>query len=252
VSLDTKIQELIARGALFVVNHSGGKDSQAMLIKVRELVPAAQLLVVHAVLPEVDWDGCEAHARATSAGLEFVSVRAGKTFFQMVEHRQNWPSPQYRQCTSDLKRGPLEKAIRHHLKARGLSLIVNCMGLRGEESCQRARAEVFKLNAKNSKAGREWYDWLPIHDMSTEEVFAVIAGAGQEPFWVYKAGLSRASCSFCIMASKADLQVAARLRADLYARYVAVEKAIGKTVFMKNKKPIGLEDYIGVKVKECA
>ncbi len=33
------IADLAARGTLFVVNHSGGKDSQAMFHVVRRLVP---------------------------------------------------------------------------------------------------------------------------------------------------------------------------------------------------------------------
>jgi DNA sulfur modification protein DndC len=33
------ILNLIARGALFVCNSSGGKDSQAMFLTLRELVP---------------------------------------------------------------------------------------------------------------------------------------------------------------------------------------------------------------------
>ena len=55
------IQKLVARGALFVVNHSGGKDSQAMFLYLFGLVPKEQLLIIHAVLPEVDWPDIESH-----------------------------------------------------------------------------------------------------------------------------------------------------------------------------------------------
>ncbi|MFX6782263.1 phosphoadenosine phosphosulfate reductase, partial [Acinetobacter baumannii] len=40
-------QELIneiRQNALFVINHSGGKDSQAMMIKLLEFVPKEQIL----------------------------------------------------------------------------------------------------------------------------------------------------------------------------------------------------------------
>ena len=52
-----EIPALIDRGALFIINDSAGKDSQAMKIKLRSIVPADQLVVVHAELPEVEWDG---------------------------------------------------------------------------------------------------------------------------------------------------------------------------------------------------
>jgi hypothetical protein len=46
------IETLRDRGALFVISHSAGKDSQAQTILVRSLVPAAQIVVVHARFPK--------------------------------------------------------------------------------------------------------------------------------------------------------------------------------------------------------
>ena len=133
--INEEIKQLIDRGALFVINHSGGKDSQAMTIKLRKIVPAERILVIHADLPEADWPGTWDHVVNTCDGLEIQQVVAVKTFFDMVRHRQMWPSPKYRQCTSDLKRGPIEKSIRHHIKENNLDgLVVNCMGIRAEES----------------------------------------------------------------------------------------------------------------------
>lgn len=245
--INETIQNLIGRGALFVVNHSGGKDSQAMLIELRAVIPAAQLLVIHADLPEVDWPGIREHIDATAAGLPIIVCRATKTFFQMVERRGMFPSPQQRQCTSDLKRGPIEREIRRYLLAhpefRGL--VVNCMGLRAQESSSRARLETFKLSTKNSVAGREWYEWLPIHELSTPQVFETIAAAGQKPHWAYAAGMSRLSCCFCIMGNRADTQTAARLNPELYRRYVETERRIGKTFRMP--KDGDLETFTGIK-----
>jgi len=229
-----EITDLITYGALFVCNHSGGKDSQAMLIKLREIVPDDQLLVIHAHLPEVEWEGTIDHIRATIGDLPFIECQSVKTFFEMVERRGMFPSPQQRQCTSDLKRGPIEREVRRYLKAnpRFNGQIVNCMGLRAEESANRAKASTFKFNARNSKAGREWYDWLPIHDMTKDEVFASIASAGQSPHWAYAAGMTRLSCCFCIMSSQADLCTAARLKPELAARYIMMERRIGHTMNM--------------------
>lgn len=210
-------------------------------------------MVIHADLPGVEWEGTKEHAEKISEGLPFVVVKAEKTFFDMVNHRQNWPSPSYRQCTSDLKRGPIEKAIRHWIKDKSLNgIIVNCMGLRAQESCTRAKAVPFKKNERNSKAGREWYDWLPIHGWNKDDVILTVKKAGQQLHWAYQY-VSRLSCVFCIMGNRADLTAAAKLNPELYAQYVAKEKEIGKTMFAhrKNGKVVqtGLEEITGIKAK---
>jgi 3'-phosphoadenosine 5'-phosphosulfate sulfotransferase (PAPS reductase)/FAD synthetase len=231
------ISELIARGALFVCNSSGGKDSQAMFLTLRELVPANQLIVVHAHLAEVEWDGSIDFIKSTIGDTALVIAHPSKTFFDMVEHRGMFPSPSTRQCTSDLKRGPIEREIRRYLKAHPEfgGLVVNCMGMRAEESPGRSKLQTFKRSELNSKAGREWYDWLPIHDLTTEQVFEIIRAAGQEPFWTYGAGMQRKSCSFCIMACQSDLTIAAKLRPELYQRYVDTERRLGFTLSMSRR-----------------
>lgn len=247
-----EIQDLVDRGALFVVNHSGGKDSQAMTIWLRHFVPADQLLVSHAHLRGMEWEGTLDHIKATIGNMPLRVVHARKSFFEMVKHRQMFPSPSHRQCTSDLKRAPLEKAVRHALIERGDGLVVNCMGIRAQESPRRAKAVPFKFNKRNSKAGREWYDWLPIFDMLVEEVFETIKHAGERPHWAYQAGMSRLSCCFCIMASLDDLKTSARLNPDLYASVVALEKEVGHTMIMprKGQDPRGLELITGIPIKE--
>src|SRR5277367_6764995 len=128
-----EIHDLIAREALFVFNHSAGKDSQAMTAVLRTLVPPAQCLVIHADLGEVEWDGNVDHIKATIGKLPLIVCRNdNKTLLEMVERRGMWPSPSQRQCTSDLKRGPIEREIRRHLKAHPEfgGLVVSCMGIR--------------------------------------------------------------------------------------------------------------------------
>jgi 3'-phosphoadenosine 5'-phosphosulfate sulfotransferase (PAPS reductase)/FAD synthetase len=233
--IPAEILDLIARGATFIINHSGGKDSQAQTIFLRQIVPAAQLVVVHAELPEVDWDGIKEHIEATVGGLPVHYCTAASTFFGMVERRGMFPSPTNRQCTSDLKRTPIERTIRAIAKATGQTLFVDCVGLRAEESTPRANAKVFRFDAKNSKAGREIYTWLPIHHWTTTQVFAAIELAGQQPHWAYAAGMTRLSCCFCIMSSKGDIKTAARLRPALLARIAATERRLGRAMMMPAK-----------------
>jgi 3'-phosphoadenosine 5'-phosphosulfate sulfotransferase (PAPS reductase)/FAD synthetase len=237
-----KIMELVERGALFYVSHSGGKDSQAMYAALKIHVPDHQIVVVHADLGEVEHEGTQEHIRA-NISHELHVVRAVKTFFEMVERRAksrpdvpSWPSSATRQCTSDLKRGPIHKFIRNDMKARGALLALNCTGIRAEESPARSKKEPLKLNRALSKAGREVYEYMPIHHLTTKQIFWIIKNAGQEPFHIYMdttehKGNDRMSCVFCIMANKNDLRNGARWRPELLQKISDLEAKTGWTFF---------------------
>lgn len=244
-SWEDELDQLVARGALFVANHSGGKDSQVQLIRLLERVPVSQMVVVHASLGPMEWPGAMELARdqACAAGLPFIVAKAAKTFLEMVERRfesrpevPSWPSASTRQCTSDLKRGPIQREIRRYAKANGFKTIVNCLGLRAQESPGRAKRAVFsRMGISNSVS--TWYEWLPIHDMRTTEVFAAIEAAGQEPHYAYALGNDRLSCVFCIMASKPDLRNGRIKHPELFEQYVALEQRTGYTMHM-NRIPL--------------
>ena len=244
--LTPQISQLIKDGALVICDHSGGKDSQSMFAYLKALVPKEQLVVIHAHLPGVDWEGVVEHIHNTIDGYEYHEVCAGKTFLEMVERRGMWPGAETRQCTSDLKRGPIEKRIRAICKERGCNIVINCMGIRAEESSSRAKKNPWKLNIKNSVAGREWYEWYPIFEKKIDWVWDTIAESFQQPHWAYGAGMSRLSCCFCILASKNDLKTAATLRPDLLDTYDALERKINHTLVApaKGKSPVFLKDYI--------
>lgn len=242
----TGIQSLIEAGALFVSNHSGGKDSQAMLIKLLDVIPARQLVVVHASLGAVEWPGALELARdqAKAADLPFVVATARKTLLEMVARRfanrpevPSWPSASTRQCTSDLKRGPIQREVRRYAKANGFKTIVNCLGLRAQESPGRAKRQVFRKNETDSNSVLTWYEWLPVHEMNTDEVFAAIRESGQQPHYAYALGNERLSCVFCIMASRNDLRNGARHHPELLEQYAALEARTGYTMHM-NRIPI--------------
>ena len=143
-------------------------------------------------------------------------------------------SPEFSQrwCTAThFKRTPIERELRRFLKLnpRFGGRLINCLGIRRDESAARAKRVPWRRNERLSVAGREVFDWLPIFDLSTEEVFRVIRDAGQSPHWIYR-HLSRCSCSFCIFSSPEDLRRAAELRPELYRRYAEIERRIGHTL----------------------
>lgn len=96
----------------------------------------------------------------------YVARNQNKTYLEMVRVRGKFPSAQFRQCTSDLKRGPIQKFIRqlpHPVQ-------INCMVMRAQESAQRARQEPWSQDESLSKAGRTVFNWLPIFTETTEDV----------------------------------------------------------------------------------
>ena len=231
------VQDLIRRGAVFYIAHSGGKDSQAMYARIRRRVPHERIVVVHADLGKVEWQGVQDHIRATISH-ELQVVRAGKTFFDLVRHRAKtypdvpaFPGARRRQCTSDLKRDPIQKFIRRDMNARGATLAVNCIGLRAEESRSRSRRPAWSLSKKLTNTRRTVYEWLPIHQLTTEQVFGEIRRAEQQPFRAYATGNRRLSCVFCIFGCPGDIANGRRERPGLYQEYRDLEHETGWTLF---------------------
>lgn len=109
------------------------------------------------------------------------------------------------------------------------------MGLRAAESAGRAKKDAFRKNESISNSVATWYEWLPIHALTTDEVFATIREDGQTPHAAYAAGNERLSCMFCIMGSRRDLQNAARHNPALLAKYIELEQRIGYTMHMSRR-----------------
>ena len=157
-----------------------------MTILLSRIVPLEQLLIVHAPLGEVEWPGTVNFIESTlPAGVPFIlaPIASGKSLLETVEQRGRWPSPKARYCTAGHKRGPIERELRRHLRAhpRFERRLVNAMGLRRDESRERAKRDPWRRNERMSVAGREVYDWLPVFDLTTEDIFRVIDEAGQSP-----------------------------------------------------------------------
>ena len=104
---------------VMVINHSGGKDSMRMLGLVREEFPELPTISVMAdtgfehefPISARAWVRERCRSVRNPVPVEVVRNRK-RTYLEMVEQRGKFPSAQFRQCTSDLKRGPIERFIR--------------------------------------------------------------------------------------------------------------------------------------------
>jgi 3'-phosphoadenosine 5'-phosphosulfate sulfotransferase (PAPS reductase)/FAD synthetase len=224
---------------VILVNSSAGKDSQAMLDLVVEQATAAgvrdRIVVVHADLGRVEWQGTRdlAARQAAHYGLRFeVVAREQGDLLAHVAERGMWPSSKARYCTSDHKRDQVTKLITRLVAelptAKGTpGRVLNCIGIRAEESPTRAQLQTFERN-KRASSGRRIVDtWHPIHAWTVAEVWARIAASGVEHHRAYDLGMKRLSCCFCVFAPTSALVIAGRHNRALLAEYVALEVRIG-------------------------
>lgn len=226
---------------VILLNSSAGKDSQAMIDFVAELATAAgvrdRIVVVHADLGRVEWKGTRelAERQAAAYGFRFeVCTRPQGDLLEQIEERGMWPSSKQRYCTSDHKRGQIAKVItmlvdevRARLEAPRPVRVLNCMGLRAQESTERAKKATLEADARQTNGRRVVDTWLPIHAWTVDQVWARIKASGVEYHPAYDLGMSRLSCCFCVFAKRSDLEIAGRANPELLAEYAALEVRIG-------------------------
>lgn len=141
-----------------ILSISGGKDSQAsqeFLLHLRKTNGwVNELYAVHCDLGRADWKFTLPFVKAQceKAGLPLVVVKADldllaiiyKRYLRLKEQNRqvpHFPSAAARYCTKMSKTEPTDK----HLRAAGHRLIVNVMGIRAEESTNRAKKPVISL-----------------------------------------------------------------------------------------------------------
>ena len=155
--LPPKCRDLIERGALVAVSHSGGKDSQAMTILLSRVVPREQLLVIHAPLGEIEWPGTFEHIEATmpsAVPLILAPVASGKTLLERVEERAQWPDSA-RRCAFG-SRDPLERELQPLPQAHPpLRRRIGGHGGCGSREPGTRKREPWRRNDRNSGTGRE-------------------------------------------------------------------------------------------------
>ena len=244
-----------------VVSSSGGKDSQAMLHYVARLAREAgvsdRVVVLHCDLGRMEWPGTLELVREQAAHYGFeveVTSRIGRLstggkgyergevmgdLLHHVRRHGMWPGGNSRYCTSDHKRGPSEvmftelaRQWREDTGERRAYRILDCMGMRAQESPKRAEKPQFEVRKDN---GNQRVDtWLPIQAWTVDRVWETIRSSGVRHHWAYDLGMPRLSCVFCVFASRDALRIAGRANTPLLREYVAVEREIDHT-FQKGR-----------------
>src|SRR5690606_3897624 len=126
-----------------------------------------------------------------------------------------FPSPTVRWCTSAHKREQVSRLLTW-LTSQALHVsnppirILNCLGLRAEESPSRAKKKPFTRDERSSNGKRVIDTWLPIHSWTTRQVWERIRASGVRHHPAYDLGMPRLSCCFCIFSPREALLLAGK------------------------------------------
>ena len=205
-----------------LVQFSGGKDSQACLIKAVKDYGKDK---VTAVFCDPGWEHADTyrhiHDVVDALGVPLVTLKSKKyeDFVDMSIRRKRFPSTRARFCTEELKAIPM---IDYILSQDDSFIIIQ--GIRASESAARAGYDVecsyfkeyFDKSTKSFYKKRVVLEWCKTHDASVlrpifrwsaQEVIDYILENGQRPNPLYERGFSRVGCFPCIMCRKREVQL---------------------------------------------
>lgn len=207
----TKSTDRIA-GRRVVVSVSGGKDSAATSLYLKELG------IEHdRVFADTGWEHPLTYeylrGPLTDALGPIAEVRGEMTLPELARKKGIFPSRRTRYCTELLKVLPLKRYLQSFDED-----IVNAIGIRGEESADRAKMTEW-----------EWSDaydcetWRPIIAWKLEDVIAIHKRHGLAPNPLYLLGADRVGCFPCINAGRAELLLMARIAPERIDEIRALE-----------------------------
>ncbi len=236
-----------------IVNSSAGKDSQTQMRYVVQLadtqgISRDHIIVAHADLGTMEWPRTKelAEKQAKFYGLRFIPIaRPQGDLLSHIEEHGMWPSSTTRYCTSDHKRGQIQKIFTQLSREYPgkANRILNCMGFRAEESPARAKRNPFEPNTRGTNHTRTVDTWLPIHTWTETQVWASIKTSGVPYHYAYDLGMPRLSCIFCIFAPKPALILAGKHNPEMLNKYAQVERRIGHT-FRKDFKIADIQEAV--------
>lgn len=236
-----------------VICVSGGKDSTAMALWLRfeSGLKNRMLLLCCDTGHEHPETIKHVYALADRVELPLHVVRGQRTFLELCEHKQRFPSTMARFCTEELKVYPTSEFLEDQYGRGNLNAPVLCHGIRRQESVRRSKLPRWDKNEKREK-GRRVFEcpiWRPILEWSAADVFEAHGRHGFEPNPLYKLGAKRVGCWPCIMSSKSDIRACFEADPGLLDRLREMERSVSSasargssSFFSSNKTPHEFHD----------
>jgi 3'-phosphoadenosine 5'-phosphosulfate sulfotransferase (PAPS reductase)/FAD synthetase len=190
-----------------ILGLSGGKDSTALAIYMRDRVPEMEYFFCDtgAELPET----YEYLAKLeVYLGKKIVRLSSDRTFDHWLKvYRGTLPSPQMRWCTKVLKIEPLEKWI-------GTDKAISYVGLRADEASRKG----YMSTKQNMMSVFPFIDdGLELRDI---ENLLIESGLGKPSYYEWR---SRSGCYFCFYQRKKEWIGLSEEHPDLFAKAQSYE-----------------------------
>lgn len=198
------------RGLPLVVNVSGGKDSAAVVLALRE----AGIAVHSYVFADTGWEHPDTYAHLATIervlGIAIVRVGAPGGMVARAETRAGFPSRMQRWCTRELKTQPIARHLAAVAEASGAEPVA-VVGNRADESNKRS------LQPEVEPEGRDGVPhlvWRPIRPWTVEDVIRAHLRHGLPMNPLYHRGFSRVGCYPCIFSQKGEMRLLAELNPE--------------------------------------
>lgn len=193
---------LVELGMDLIVSVSGGKDSTACALAMREAG-----LPFRMVFADTGWEAAETyahldHLRERIGPIDVVGSPGGMV--AAVKERAGFPGRMQRWCTEKLKMKPLREYHDAYEQSFGTGT-VNVVGVRAAESASRAKMP----ELEDDDTWNGWI-WRPIIAWTVEDVLAIHHRHGVEVNPMYRRGHDRVGCYPCIMSTKEDIRLVAQ------------------------------------------
>jgi len=206
------------RDLLPVVSISGGKDSTATLLALRE----AGIEDVVYVFADTGWEAQQTYdyldelEHRLGVTIERVGVEGGMV--ARAKYRNGFPARMQRWCTRELKLEPL-KEFHEWIAADRDAETVSVTGVRAGESTKRAT-----FPAWDDDETWDGYVWRPILHWTVEDVLAIHHRHGVPINPLYHAGFERVGCWPCIFSAKDEVRLFAEFAPERVEEIAELER----------------------------